>query len=275
MSTTDPRLTSGVAALKAGDQTTGASQLASLLHDDPTNGYAWLWYSTTLASDATKRYCLERVLEYGPGSIKESAKNGLKKLSAVPSVTPFPLAVDLPNVAQIVAIPPVPAKKGIGCGSAVVLTLVVVGGLLWFLMFLGRPVQTTQSVPSYAPKVSGLSSSYIASVRGSLATISNGLTTMADLLDKPQLASDTWRDQLDESLAQIRKGHTDLLTLEPPAEAEAFHRELTNATQDCYQATFQVSNGLDASNKALLNDASHLIQSCASKSETLALQLQK
>jgi hypothetical protein len=199
MMATDPRLTAGVAALKAEDRATGAAQLAALLYDDPTNGFAWLWYATVVSNDAEKRYCLQQTVRYGPASAKDPAKRGLAQLGSGPAVNPLvPMltvadAMEAPPVAEDVNRPP-PASKGSGCVAGTLIVLLVVLGCIGLLAVIGRPVKTVNSTGAPVDTATNVDAFYMCQTflkrqlkAPSTATFDslNASTTQVGSTDKP------------------------------------------------------------------------------------------
>ncbi len=77
-----------IAAIKAGDKTSGQRLLVEVIRNDPRNEAAWLWMSAVLDSDEQRRTCLERVLAINPGN--PTARRGLASLgpAAQPPLSP-------------------------------------------------------------------------------------------------------------------------------------------------------------------------------------------
>lgn len=70
-----PNLQEAIAAIKAGDKTTGKQLLTELIKANPQNENAWLWMTNVVTSDAERTKCLERVLQINPNN--EAAKKAL------------------------------------------------------------------------------------------------------------------------------------------------------------------------------------------------------
>jgi len=81
----------GIASMRAGNTTQARAILCEALQAAPDNLTAWLWLSGAVATDAERRYCLERVLELD--SNHTVAQRGLEQLpSGSAAVSPFAIA---------------------------------------------------------------------------------------------------------------------------------------------------------------------------------------
>jgi type VI secretion system protein VasI len=81
-------LQQAIAAIKAGDKSTGKRLLAQVLRADPRNESAWLWLAYAVDDTGQKRECLERVLAISPSN--EWAREQLESIqrSPRPSMNP-------------------------------------------------------------------------------------------------------------------------------------------------------------------------------------------
>src|SRR5262245_49482483 len=86
----------GIAALKSGEALSARELLVQALRTDPTSATAWLWLSGAVATDAERRYCLERILELDPNHAP--ARRGLDRLPPdVAAESPLPPPVAEPD----------------------------------------------------------------------------------------------------------------------------------------------------------------------------------
>lgn len=76
------RLQEAIAAIKAGNKTTGGRILAGIVRDDPRNEQAWMWLASAVEKPAQRRQCLERVLDINP--LNERAHEALQRLELPP-----------------------------------------------------------------------------------------------------------------------------------------------------------------------------------------------
>jgi hypothetical protein len=68
----------GLAAIRAGDKTTGKEKLMQVVEADQLHEQAWLWLSACVDTKEDQIVCLQNVLTVNPQS--EAARGGLKKL---------------------------------------------------------------------------------------------------------------------------------------------------------------------------------------------------
>ena len=86
----------GIAALQSGETVSARDLLVQALQADPANGTAWLWLSGAVATDAERRYCLERILDLDPNHTV--ARRGLDRLPPdIAAQSPLPAAVAAPD----------------------------------------------------------------------------------------------------------------------------------------------------------------------------------
>lgn len=78
----------GIAAVKAGNLAAARLLFANVLQTEPENEVAWLWLSGAVASNAERKYCIERVLTINPNN--QAAKKDLSSLGDVESKNPLP-----------------------------------------------------------------------------------------------------------------------------------------------------------------------------------------
>lgn len=136
-----PLLQQAVAAIKAGDKSTGQKLLLQLLEADPNHETALLWLAATTENLTKKRMCFERVLAINPGN--ERARQALAALDAPepaeapplemmtgrqpPPVPVAPLVSEPPPVSKPQAISP---QKKSSPWATIGLILAICGGCL-------------------------------------------------------------------------------------------------------------------------------------------------
>lgn len=96
------QLQQAIAAVKAGDKSTGQRLLAEVLKAEPGNETAWLWLATVLDDPEKKKQCLRQVLQIDPHH--PAARKGLAQLEPPAG----PEAVELPRLEDIA--PPLPSE---------------------------------------------------------------------------------------------------------------------------------------------------------------------
>src|SRR5262245_43586923 len=79
-SSAGPLVDQSIAALRGGDKARAAELLAQAIQLDPNHEQAWLWLSGIVATDAERRFCLERVRAINPNNA--AAQEGLTILPA-------------------------------------------------------------------------------------------------------------------------------------------------------------------------------------------------
>lgn len=95
----------GVAAIRAGDKSTGREKLMEVVRQDELHEQAWLWLSAVVDDREEKIICLENVLTINPDS--QAARRGLQKLGSesTPSTGKKPPTLP-PSPAPSLASPP-------------------------------------------------------------------------------------------------------------------------------------------------------------------------
>jgi hypothetical protein len=106
MSTINARMKEAIAAIKAGNKTTGRNILQSVLEDDPENEAALLWMTKVVDSPAEQLVYVERVLYVNPNNEPaQKLQAQLEKGSRLAEVArPPDRILDNPNF-ELISIP--------------------------------------------------------------------------------------------------------------------------------------------------------------------------
>ncbi len=95
------KLSSAIAAIRAGDKVSGRKLLLEIIRSEPSNELAWLWLSACVDNLEHKKYCLEKALEINPNN--QNALKALDKLKHTPQ----------PSIEDIVPNPLVKLKESV------------------------------------------------------------------------------------------------------------------------------------------------------------------
>jgi peptide/nickel transport system permease protein len=100
MSSFDPLLAQGIAAVQAGNKSAARRLLTRAVRQNPDSETAWLWLSGVLQTPQGRAFCLRNALALNPGN--EAARRGLLALENAPrppTLVAQPMPVPLPQPA--------------------------------------------------------------------------------------------------------------------------------------------------------------------------------
>src|SRR3970040_35564 len=79
---TSDKPNAAIAAVKAGDKTSGLHLLSEIVKVEPSNETAWLWLSVCVDNVEQKKYCLTKALSINPNN--QNARKALAQLEQPP-----------------------------------------------------------------------------------------------------------------------------------------------------------------------------------------------
>jgi type VI secretion system protein VasI len=152
----DNPLQQAIAAIKAGDKSTGKRLLAQVLQADPRNESAWLWLSYAVDNVAQKRQCLERVLKLNPAN--QTARRQLGAIDRLEAATVQPVqAAPRRRSTESKSIGKPKKRTGLTVGLVIagIVTVVCVSlvGIWWAINSGLLPLKSTSPVISDATQV--------------------------------------------------------------------------------------------------------------------------
>lgn len=139
------------------------------------------------------------------------------------------------------------------------------------MQFVNTP--TPAPPTSTPPPVDNERAEYLAKVGGQGDMLVNGMSQLGVLLGDANFADQDWRLQVAVSMGMMRAAHETLSGITPPADLESLHLRITDATEDCNDATVMLARGLDNIDPALINEAGALIIRCTDKMNAITADL--
>lgn len=138
------------------------------------------------------------------------------------------------------------------------------------LRFVNTP---TPAPPTIAPPVDNERAEYLAAVGDQGAMLADGMSQLGALLQAQNFADQGWRLQVATAMGMIRAAHQTLVDMTPPADMQALHLRIVDATEDCSDATSLLARGMDSVDVTLINEASTLITRCNEKMNAITADL--
>jgi hypothetical protein len=103
---------------------------------------------------------------------------------------------------------------------------------------------------------------YVLEVAEKGTMLGEAIGALGELMLDPQFGSDAWVLNAGAQVAAVRLSYEALEEMDVPPEMEELHKEILDATGDCYEAMDYLVSGLDNASVEDLEIAAGLIESC-------------